>query len=46
MGQPASALASMTFFCGESIFTVSAIKRTPHMTTVDCGAVLAFTDRA
>ena len=33
MGQVASATGRMTVFSGESILMVSAINRTPHMTT-------------
>ena len=46
IGQPAAGLARITFFSGENILTVSAINLTPHIITVLCGTVFAFTDRA
>ena len=41
IGQPASAFDRMTRFCGERIFTVSAINLTPHISTVSASDLAA-----
>ena len=45
MGQPAMGFARRTFFSGDSIFTVSAMNRTPHMMTVSASVFAASTLR-